>query len=41
MKRLTLLDIKCCPTKDYESAQVAPQSLSISRYNYSITVLTH
>ena len=42
MKRIALLDIKSCPTKGYESAHTAPQPLlSISRYNYSITVLTH
>ena len=42
MKRNALLDIKACPTKGYESAQAAPQPLlSISRYYYSITVLTH
>lgn len=42
MKRMALLDIKCCPTEGYASAQVAPLPLlSNCRYNYSITVLTH
>ena len=42
MKRLALVNIKCCPTEGYESEQVAPQSLlSVYRYFYSITVLTH
>ncbi len=42
MKRMALLDIKFCPTKGYESAQVAPQPyLSISCINYPITILTH
>lgn len=42
MKRVALLDIKSCPTKGYESAQIAPQPLSSNcRYFYSITVSTH
>ena len=42
MKRIALLDIMSCPTEGYERAQAAPQPLlSISRYYYSITVLTH
>lgn len=42
MMQFASLNIKCCPTKGYESAQVAPQPLlSNCRYNYPITILTH
>ena len=42
MKRLALKAVKYCPMAGYASAQNAPQPLSsVSRYFYSITVLTH
>jgi len=42
MKQLTLFYGQVCPTKGYESVQIAPQPLlSNCHSHYSITVLTH
>lgn len=39
---MALLNIESCPTKGYESAQVAPQPLlSVSRNYYPISILMH